>query len=411
MIQDFDQKLDRYAELVVKIGVSLQEGQSLFVSAPIQAAEFTRKVVKHAYQNGAKRVVVDWGDSETSRINVQEAPEETLKEIPQWEIDKMKHLVEHHDALLSIAGFDPKAFEGVDPARLTMRQKAAGEQLYFFQVAQLRGDTHWAIVGAPTVPWAKTVFPDLSDEEALEKLWEAVFKTVRVDQLDPVAAWEEHGKNLKEKMDYLNEKHFKTLHYKSEKTNLSIDLHPDHIWIGGGHNSTFGTSYIPNMPTEEVFTAPLREGVNGTVVSTKPLSAMGNMIENFSITFENGKVVDFKAEKGYEALKQVIEMDEGMKYLGEVALVPYDSPISNLGIIFNNTLYDENASCHLALGAAISMNIEGAGKLSKDEQLAKGINQSVGHTDFMIGSADLDIDGETLDGERVPLFRNGNWAF
>jgi aminopeptidase len=411
VIKDFEQKLDKYAELVVKIGVSIQEGQSLLINAPIEAAEFTRKVVKHAYRNGAKRVMVDWGDSGTGRIHVQEAPEETLKEIPQWEIDKMKSLVENHDALLSIAGFDPKAYEGVDPSRLTMRSKAAGETFYFFQVAQLRGDMHWAIVGAPTTAWAKTVFPDLSDEEALEKLWEAVFKTVRVDHADPVAAWEEHGKNLKEKMDYLNDRHFKTLHYKSAKTNLSIDLHPDHYWIGGGHHSTFGTDYIPNMPTEEVFTAPLKDGVNGTVASTKPLSALGNMIENFTITFENGRIVDFQAEKGYETLKQLIDMDEGMKYLGEVALVPYDSPISNSGIIFNNTLYDENASCHLAIGAAISMNIEGAGQLSKEEQLAKGINQSVGHTDFMIGSADMDIDGETYDGERVPLFRKGNWAF
>ncbi|MGV3488912.1 MAG: aminopeptidase [Tuberibacillus sp.] len=411
MIKDFDQKLDAYAEIVVKEGLNLQKGQTLFVSAPIESVEFARKVAKQAYRNGAKRVVVDYIDSQTSRITVEEAPEETLKEVPQWEIDKFKHLVDHHDALLSITGNDPKAFEGVDPKRLMMRSRANGEQLYFFQVGQLRGDIHWAIVGAPTIAWAKTVFPDAGEEEALEQLWDAVFKTMRIDQKDPVAAWAEHGKNLKEKMDYLNEKHFKTLHYKSAKTNLSIDLHPDHIWIGGGHHSTFGTSYIPNMPTEEVFTAPLKEGVNGTVVSTKPLSAMGNMIENFSITFEKGRVVDFKAEKGYEALKELIEMDEGMHYLGEVALVPYDSPISNLGIIFNNTLYDENASCHLALGAAISMNVEGAGQLAKEELVAKGVNQSVGHIDFMVGSADLDIDGETNDGERVPLFRNGNWAF
>ena len=411
MIKDLDKKLDKYAEVVVKIGVSIQEGQSLLISAPIETAEFTRKVVKHAYNSGAKRVIVEWNDSQTSRLHIEKASEETLKEIPQWEIDKLKHLAENHDALLSIAGSDPKAFEGVDPSRLTMRSKAAGEKLYFFQVAQLSGDMHWAIVGAPTKAWAKTVFPELLEEEALEKLWEAVLKTVRIDQEDPVAAWEVHGKNLKEKMDYLNEKHFKTLHYSSPLTNLSIDLHPDHIWIGGGHHSTFGTNYIPNMPTEEVFTAPHKDGVNGTVVSTKPLSAMGNMIENFSITFEKGRVVDFKAEKGYEALKQLIEMDEGMKHLGEAALVPYDSPISNSGIIFNNTLYDENASCHLALGAAIAMNIDGVKGLSKEEQLAKGINQSVGHIDFMIGSTDLDIDGETYDGKRAPPFRKGNWAF
>lgn len=213
-----------------------------------------------------------------------------------------------------------------------------------------------------------------------------------------------------EKVNYLNEQKFKTLHYKSEGTDLSIDLHPEHVWIGGGHHSTFNTFYIPNMPTEEVFTAPLKEGVNGTVTSKKPLSAMGNIIDNFTLTFKDGKVVDLKAEKGEDTLKQLLNIDEGMKYLGEVALVPYDSPISNAGIVFNNTLFDENASCHLALGMTISMNIPGADKLSKEELESKGVNQSHGHTDFMIGSADLEIEAEYHDGKRIPLFTNGNWA-
>ncbi|TLS37201.1 aminopeptidase [Pseudalkalibacillus caeni] len=409
-MSNFEGKLNRYAEIVVKIGLNIQEGQHLVISSPIEAAEFTRKVMKQAYQNGARRVTVDWNDSQTSRINLEEAPEETLKEVPKWTIEKFKDLAENKGAVLSITGSDPKAFEGVNPEKMTLVQRAQGEHLKFFQKAQLSGDTHWAIVGVPTKAWAEMVFPDKSEQEAMDSLWEEIFKTVRADKADPVTAWEEHSQTLNEKLDYLNEKHFKTLHYKGPGTDLSIDLHPDHLWIGGGHNSTFGTTYIPNLPTEEVFTAPRKYGVNGTVSSTKPLSYFGNMIENFSLTFENGKVVDFKAEKGYEALEQMLGIDEGMSYLGEVALVPHDSPISNSGIIFNNTLYDENASCHIALGNAITMNIEGASKYSKEELEEKEVTNSVGHVDFMIGSAELDIDGETKDGERIPVFRNGDWA-
>ncbi|GGH81821.1 aminopeptidase [Pullulanibacillus pueri] len=410
MIQHFEEKLDRYAEITVKIGVNIQKGQTLLISAPLEAVEFVKRVMKHAYDNGCKRVSVRWNDAATQRIHIENAPEETLKEIPEWQIAEMKDLTDNKGAILNITGGDPKAFEGVDPQRLTLTSKTSGNKLHFFQKAQLNGDLHWAIVGVPTKAWAATVFPDKPAEVALDLLWEAVLKTVRVDQEDPVKAWEEHSKTLVAKMDELNAKHFKTLHYKSPVTDLSIDLHPDHIWLGAGHHSTFGTSYIPNMPTEEVFTAPLKQGVNGIVTSTKPLSFMGNMIENFSLTFKDGKVVDFKAEKGYDALKEALSIDEGMKFLGEVALVPYDSPISNSGIIFNNTLYDENASCHIALGSAIGMNIKGAGQLTKEELVEKGVNQSLGHVDFMIGSADLDIDGETYDGERIPLFRKGNWA-
>lgn len=409
-MENFETMLEKYAELVITTGLNLQEGQKLLINSPLEAAEFTRKVVRQAYQHGAKRVIVDWNDSEAQRIHLEEAPEETLKEIPQWTIDRYKDLTQQHDALLHITGSDPKALEGVNPERLTLTQKASGEKLEFFGKAQMTGDLTWLIVGIPTKAWANMVFPDKSDEEAMEALWNAILKTVRVDHDNPVAAWEEHVKHLNEKVAYLNDKHFKALHYKGPGTDLVIGLHPKHLWIGGPHHSTFNTQYIPNMPTEEVFTTPLKESVNGTVTSTKPLSAVGNMIENFSLTFEQGRVVDFKAEKGYDALKEIIALDEGMKYLGEVALVPDDSPISNSGIIFNNTLYDENASCHIALGGAIDMAVEGAGSLSKDDLEKIGVNQSYGHTDFMIGSPNLDIDGETEDGEMIPLFRKGNWA-
>ncbi len=410
-MEHFDHLLEKYAELVVKIGLNLQKGQKLLISSPLEAAEFTRKVSRNAYKNGAKRVTIDWNDSESQRIHLEEAPEETLKEIPQWAIERYKDLAENNDALLMITGDDPKAFEGINPARISMIQKASGEKLQFFSTAQMRGDITWLIAGVPTKGWANMVFPDKSDEEAIESLWKAIFKTVRIDyDNNPVTAWEEHVRRLNEKVDYLNHKHFTALHYKAPGTELTIGLHPKHLWIGGPHHSSFNTEYIPNLPTEEVFTTPLKDSVNGTVTSTKPLSAMGNMIEKMSLTFENGRVIDFDAEKGYDTLKELLNVDEGMKYLGEVALVPDDSPISNSGLIFNNTLYDENASCHLALGGAIDMSVEGATQLSKDELEKIGVNQSFGHTDFMIGSSDLDIDGETEDGNLVPIFRKGNWV-
>ncbi|SDM54626.1 aminopeptidase [Fictibacillus solisalsi] len=410
-MKTFEEKLDQYAEIVVKVGLNLQEGQRLLINSPIEAAPFTRKVTEHAYKNGCKRVFVEWTDTETNRIHLNNASEEVLKDnLPQWQIDMHESLVENNDCMLMVTGSDPNGFKGVPAERLMFVQKNAGERLEKVSKARLAGEVPWLIAGAPTAGWAKSVFPEKNETDAIEALWEAIFKTVRIDQPDPVAAWQEHGQTLVEKVNYLNEQKFKTLHYKSEGTDLSIDLHPEHVWIGGGHHSAFNTFYIPNMPTEEVFTAPLKEGVNGTVTSKKPLSAMGNIIENFTLSFKDGKVVDLKAEKGEDTLKQLLNIDEGMKYLGEVALVPYDSPISNSGIVFNNTLFDENASCHLALGMTISMNIPGADKLSKEELEAKGVNQSHGHTDFMIGSADLEIEAEYHDGKRIPLFTNGNWA-
>ncbi|MFC7371124.1 aminopeptidase [Fictibacillus iocasae] len=410
-MKTFEEKLDQYAELVVKVGLNIQKGQRLQINTSIDTVEFTRLVVKHAYEAGCKQVFVDWGDIETKRYHLLGASEDVLADdLPQWEIDKYNSLAENHDALLMVTGSDPNGFKGIPPQRMMLAQKNRGEKLHDFSASQLRGDIHWAIAGAATKEWAQSVFPDKNEKEALDALWEAIFKTVRIDTENPVAAWEEHVGNLTEKMNYLNEQKFKTLHYKSEGTELSIDLHPDHVWVGGGHHSTFGTYYIPNLPTEEVFTTPLKTGVNGTVSSTKPLSAMGNMIENFSLTFKDGKVVEYKAEKGEDTLKQLLSIDEGMLYLGEVALVPHDSPISNSGIVFNNTLYDENASCHLAIGMAITMTVEGAGSLSKDELEAKEVNQSRGHTDFMIGSADLQIEAEYADGRRIPLFVDGNWA-
>lgn len=406
----FQDKINHYAELVVKVGLNIQEGQILAVNSPLEAAEFTRAVVRAAYRSGAKKVNVDWGDSPTQRIQFEEQPEESLKEVPKWRVEMFDELIENKGAILQITGSDPKALAGVDPSRIQMMQQASGKALRAFQEAQLKGDIHWCIVGVPTVAWAKQVFPDKSSEEAVDALWEAIFKTVRLDQTDPVAAWEQHSKNLQDKMHYLNDQQFKTLHYKGPGTDLSIDLHPEHLWVGAGDESPRGSVFIPNMPTEEVFTAPKKTGVNGHVTSTKPLAVNGNLIENFSFTFKDGKVVDFSAEKGYDTLQSMLDTDEAARYLGEVALVPHQSPISQSGITFFNTLYDENASCHIALGNVITMNIKNGGDMSEAELVAIEANQSFIHTDFMIGSDQLDIDAETQDGKLVPLFRNGNWA-
>ncbi|MFC7391646.1 aminopeptidase [Scopulibacillus cellulosilyticus] len=409
-MKSFQEKIEKYAELVVKIGLNIQEGQKLIVNSPLEAAPFTRAVVREAYQNGAKKVHVEWSDSPTGRIQFEEQPEESLKEVPKWRVAMFEELVENHGAILQITGSDPNAYAGVDPKRIQISQQASGQALKFFQEAQLKGDIHWCIAGVPTEAWAKQVFPDKATDEAIEILWEAIFKTVRLDQENPVEAWKHHSKDLQEKMAYLNEQKFKALHYKGPGTDLSIELHPDHVWVAAGHKSTQGRTYIPNMPTEEVFTAPKKTGVNGTVTSTKPLALNGNLIENFSFTFKDGKVVDFSAEKGYDALKAMLDTDGGARFLGEVALVPHQSPISQSGIIFFNTLYDENASCHIALGNAITMNIKDSDNMSAEELTAQEVNQSYVHTDFMIGSSQLDIDAETKDGKRLPLFRNGNWA-
>lgn len=403
-------KLKKYAELTVRSGLNIQEGQILAINAHLESAAFTRELVREAYKQGAKRVHVDWGDTETQRIHFEEMPEESLKEFPKWRKEMFQELVNNNGAILQLTGTDPSGLAGVDPSRIQLAQQAAGKELKFFQAAQLKGDINWCIIGVPTEKWAKQVFPEVTTEEAVENLWEKIFETVRLDQEDPVLAWEEHAENLHAKINYLNEKHFKTLHYKAPGTDLSIELHPDHLWLGAGDKSTSGVTFLPNMPTEEVFTAPKSTGVNGKVTSTKPLALHGNLIENFSFTFKDGKVIDFTAEKGYDTLKAMLETDENAKYLGEVALVPDASPISQSGITFFNTLYDENASCHIALGNAITTNIKDGGTLSEEELKASGANQSMVHTDFMIGSPSLDIDAETHDGECIALFRNGNWA-
>lgn len=410
-MKNFNESLEKYAELVVKVGINIQKEQNLVISAPIIAAEFVRVITKKAYEAGAKDVYVEWTDHELSLIRYMNAPDEAFKEFPKWKADGFLKMAKDGTAFLSLGAPKPGFLKDVDPDRLSQDNKTVSEAMAELFKYINSGNNCGTVVCIPTKEWASMVFPKLDENTAVEKLWDNIFKATRVDTEDPIKAWNEHIKNLNHRLDYLNSKKYKKLIYKSSKTNLTIELSDDHIWLGGGALDITGTYYVPNIPTEEVYTAPLKNGINGCVSSTMPLSYSGNIIENFTITFKDGRIIDFTAEKGYETLKRLIETDEGSHYIGEVALVPYDSPISKLNTIFYNTLFDENASCHLAIGLAYPLCIKDGANMDNEELEKHGVNTSINHIDFMIGSKDLNIDGITRDGKTEPLFRDGAWAF
>ena len=403
--------LNKYAKLAVKVGVNIQPNETLVLRSPIECAEFTRKVVKEAYLAGAKKVHVEWSDEECTLIEYLNAPDETFNEFPKWTAEKYEDIAKEGGAFLTIYAQNPDLLKDVDPKRISNFQKASAKALKPWRSYTLSDKCKWSIISIPTESWAKKVFPDVSTKEAMNKLWDAIFKCTRVDNGDPIKAWEEHNKNLKSKMDFLNDKNFKTLHFKSSKTDLTMDLPEGHIWQSGASFDPKGVSFNANMPTEEVFSMPHKFKVNGVVHSTKPLVYSGNVIDNFELTFKDGKIIDFKAEKGFETLSELINTDEGSHYLGEVALVPFKSPISDTNIVFFNTLFDENASCHFAIGSAYKGCIKGGTDLKNEELDKYGVNDSLTHVDFMIGSNDMDIVGTTFDNQKIQIFKDGNWAF
>ena len=404
---------DKLAELAIRKGVNLQEGQPLHIRANVRDIGFVRKVVKEAYEAGAKSVSIDWRDEELSKMNYDYQSIETLSDIPQWVYDRTKLQHDHKTAYLSIASDKPGALKDVDSAKLNAYQQAYYAKTADLMAYTMNNEGQWCILGVPSIEWAKVVFPDLSDEEAFEKLGDAIFAVTRVSEdNDPIKEWEDHDRELIEHADKLNSYNFEKLHFTSELgTDLYVSLVEDHIWVGGGCTTPDGVFFDPNMPTEECFCMPLKHGVEGIVYASKPLSYNGKVIEDFWFRFENGKVVDFDAKKEKEALKQLLEFDEGSSYLGEVALVPYDSPVSRSGILFFDTLYDENAACHLALGRPYPENIKGGEQMSKEELEAHGANDSLQHEDFMFGTKEMDIDGICKDGSVVPVFRKGNFVF
>lgn len=403
--------LEKYAHLIVKTGINLQDNQTLVISAPIECASFTRLVAQKAYQEGARDVVIQWRDELFSKIRYLHAPEEIFEEFPEWQKEFYLSYVHQGAAFLSIAASDPELMKDVSPERITKSQKASNTALKDYRDRLMSNKNTWCVVSIPTASWSKKVFPHLSEEESIEKLWDVILKTVRADTENPIDSWEKHKANLKTRMDFLNSLALTSLHYKNSLgTDLIIELPENHIWLGGSEFTPDGIEFIANMPTEEVFTLPKKTGVNGKVVSSLPLNYNGNLIENFSMTFKDGKIVNFSAEKGCETLKTIIETDEGSHFLGEVALVPYNSPISNSNILFFNTLFDENASCHLALGKAYPVCMKNSADLTPEDFPKLGINESLVHVDFMIGTSDLEISGMTSDGNSIPIFRNGNFA-
>ncbi|MCT2194539.1 aminopeptidase [Paenibacillus sp. MB22_1] len=410
-MSDFRKKLEKYAELAVKIGVNVQPGQNLIINTTIDSAELVRLIVKQAYEAGARFVKVNWSDDVVTRLRYDMAAEESFLDEPKWYAGEMLEYVENGAAVLHVISSDPDLLKGVSTQRLTNHQKAYGKAMSKYREMQMSDKFSWSIVAVPSKAWADKVFPNLPEEERVQALWEAIFRTVRLDQPDPIAAWQQHIQNLTQKSDYLNAKRYKKLHYKAPGTDLTIELPEGHLWVAAESINAQGNTFLANLPTEEVFTAPLKTGVNGTVSATKPLSYRGTIIDRFSLTFENGRIVDYKAEVGADVLKQLVDLDEGSHYLGEVALVPHNSPISQSGILFYNTLFDENASNHLAIGNAYAFNLEGGKSMSQEELAQRGLNSSLAHEDFMVGSAEMDIFGITADGKEEPIFIKGNWAF
>ncbi|WCK55472.1 aminopeptidase [Aneurinibacillus sp. Ricciae_BoGa-3] len=409
-MDQFEQNLDKYAALAVRMGVNIQKGQTLVINAPLSSAELVRKIAKQAYAAGAKNVHVEWNDEELTRIKYDHAPDEAFSEFPMWKAKGMEEMAESGAAFLTIYAPNPDLLIGVNPEKIATAAKTNASAMQKYRSYLMADKACWSLISIPTKDWAHKLFPEIPADDAVDKLWEIIFKVTRIDKEDPIQAWKEHNARLAKTVEYLNKKQYKQLVYRGPGTEFTLDLPENHVWQGGAVHSEAGIAFNPNMPTEEVFTMPHKDGMNGTVRSTKPLNYGGNVIENFSLTFEKGKVVDFTAEMGYETLKHLLDTDEGARRLGEVALVPHNSPISNANLIFYNTLFDENASCHLAVGNAYPTNLAGGAAMSQEELAKHGANTSLVHVDFMIGSAQLDIDGLTGDGTREPIFRQGNWA-
>lgn len=407
----FKQQLENYADLAVKVGVNIQPDQILFISASTDSIDFVRIVTEKAYDAGARQVIVDFSDDIISRLRFEKAPEDSFSDFPEWKIIEREQLVEKGAAFMSIVSQSPDLLQNVDPARISAFQKASGKALSKFRQALQADKFSWTVIATPSPAWAEKVFPNLTAEEQVPALWDAIFKAVRANAENPVQSWIEHDQSLHEKVDYLNAKRYKKLHYRAPGTDLTVALPEGHLWCGAGSNNQEGHSFMANMPTEEVFTVPHKTGVNGYVSSTKPLSYGGNIIDDFKITFKDGRVTEITAKQGEEVLQRLIDTDEGAKHLGEVALVPHNSPISQSDILFYNTLFDENASNHFALGSAYSFCLENGKTMSTEELETKGLNQSITHVDFMVGSAEMDVDGILEDGTVEAVFKNGNWAF
>ena len=412
VLPNFNNLLRKYAKLLVTKGINVKLGDWVKLTIAVDQAQLARYITEEAYALGAEKVIVKWTDDAISKLHYQYQPEEIMTNIPRYEIDEVEdHIRNHRVSRLSVISSDPGLLDDIDPAKVAAYQKAASQAFKTQMTATQNDEIKWTVAAAAGVGWAKKVFPDLSTtEEQVDALWDQIFKTCRVYEDDPVAAWDKHVAVLKEKADKLNEIQFNALHFKAPGTDLKLGLPENHIWASAGSKNPKGEIFIANMPTEEVFTAPDTRRIDGVVSSTKPLSYAGSLIEGIVIRFKDGQIVDVKADKGEEVIRKLVFENEGARGLGEVALVPDPSPISQSGITFFNTLFDENASNHLAIGSACPTNIEGGTEMSEEELRSRGINTSNVHVDFMIGSKNMDIDGIKKDGTVIPVFRNGDWV-
>ncbi|MBO1086445.1 MULTISPECIES: aminopeptidase [Enterococcus] len=410
MLADFNVNLKKYARLIAETGVNVSKGHTVVLQINVEQAELARLITKEAYQLGADEVIVQWTDDVIQKEFLAHAADDRISTVPQYKIDQADDWIEKGASRISVVSSDPDAFAGVDNDRVATYQSAVGKALMNLRKATQSNKVSWTVVAAAGKQWAAKVFPDLPEEEQVDALWDEIFKTTRIYESDPVIAWKNHDEKLATKAEELNKEQFTALHYTAPGTDIVIGLPKNHLWEGAGSYNARDEKFMANMPTEEVFTAPDSHRVDGYISSTKPLSYAGTTITGMKFTFKDGKVVDFSAEQGQEVLAKLLDTDEGARRLGEVALVPDPSPISQSGIIFYNTLFDENASNHLALGSAYAFSVQGGTEMTDEELAAAGLNRSQTHVDFMVGSDKMDIDGIREDGSRVPIFRNGDWA-
>ncbi|WP_222547928.1 aminopeptidase [Asaia lannensis] len=406
----FTDRLDRLGEVAVRIGLNLQPGQELVVSAPLEAVPLVRRITEHAYRSGASLVTTQYSDDETTLARYRFATDDALDKSAQWMADGIARAYREGAARLAVTGSNPTLLNGQDPARVSRASRAASRANREAMEIITRFDTNWTIVAYATTSWAQQVFPDFPADEAQSRLWDAIFASSRLDAPDPVLAWSQHNAALHAKAAMLNARRFHALHFTGPGTDLTVGLADGHAWAGGAERTTNGIECNPNIPTEEVFTTPHSHRVSGYVSSTKPLFHQGTLIDEIRVTFEGGRIAEFHAGKGEDALRRILDTDEGAARLGEVALVPHASPISNTGILFRNTLFDENASSHIALGQAYTKCLFDTEGATPEALAARGANTSMIHIDWMIGSDRIDLDGLDEDGTRTPLMRKGEWV-
>lgn len=411
MKDDFERNLEKYAEVIVKVGLNLQPDQRLIISTLLEAYPLIRKVTQAAYLAGAKFVGVVWSDEELDRIRVQHAALETMNEYANWKTDAVIEYINNGDAVLAARMQYPDLMDGLHLEKVKAYQKNCAEQEYKRRSKLAACETNWSVAGSPTISWATKVFPDSAPEEAVSQLWDAIFTMCRINQDDPVNGWQRHIAELGQRAAHLNHKQYTALRYTAPGTDLTVGLPSGHVWHSGSLTAQNGIEFVANIPTEEVFTMPHKGRIDGVVTSTKPLSYHGRLITNFRLEFSAGRVVNATAESGQETLDNLLNMDPASRSLGEVALVPHSSPISQSNILFYKTLFDENASSHLALGRAYRFTMAGGETMTAEEFAAVGGNDSMIHVDFMIGSDQMDVDGIIGKGTVDPVMRGGEWAF